>query len=279
VQAAGGRTTSGLPLYTGSATPTQNDSLIISGISLGKTASACTISDGLTIAATAPGENFGWYGASIAYLTQTTAASINPGWSWTFNPNADGAAALAVFKPAATGTSYTKTVSGILVPSSTIITNIRFGKGLTGNIVPAGIVYKRIALTRSGSVSLSGNPVKQPRKVLQGSATASGTITQGSNATQALTGAITLAGAANRAVQFFRFYASSLSPSGALRKMTLKSLGGNIAVVGILAKGMFVRLAGSLTPSGLLNTFKFTPTVSSVLSTTLRSIRRFIGRR
>ena len=177
------------------------------------------------------------------------------------------------------GTTYNQTVSGILVPSGTLAQSLRFGANVSGNITPSGTIRKEARVFRLGSLSPAGSTIKQTNKRPVGSLAASGSLTSSTGAEMALAGSITLSGALQQAARYLRSYSSVLTPSGALRKMTLKGLSGSIAIAGQLAKGMFLRLTGSITPSGEVSGFKFTPTISNVISTTLRSIRRFIGRR
>ena len=177
------------------------------------------------------------------------------------------------------GTTYTQTVSGIFVPSGTVAQSLRFGANMSGNLTLSGAIRKESRVFRLGSLPPAGVVVKQTNKLPSGSVTASGSASISTGAEMALGGSITLVGTLQQAARYVRTYSSVLTPSGALRKMTLKGLSGSIAVAGQLAKGMFLRLTGSVSPSGEVSGFKFTPTISSVIATGLRSIRRFIGRR
>lgn len=87
-------------LTTGSVTPTTNGSLIITCVHNRGLGSAQTfaINNGFTILDQFPGGG-AYNSTAFAYLIQTSAASVNPTWSWT---NLDSSvAAIAVFKPSA----------------------------------------------------------------------------------------------------------------------------------------------------------------------------------
>ena len=80
---------------SGSITPTQNGDLIISGI-LGPSTTA-TPNSGITQAdAFSPAVSAQTYGTGLGYFAQSTAAAINPTWSWT--TGASAAALVASFK-------------------------------------------------------------------------------------------------------------------------------------------------------------------------------------
>ncbi|HJT95822.1 MAG TPA: hypothetical protein VJ777_28425, partial [Mycobacterium sp.] len=98
----------------GSTTPDQNDSLLVAGlgISNGDTASingGFSTPDQLTVAGGAA------YGVAGSYLIQTTAAAANPTWTWATGDNRQ--APMAVFKPAAVGSS---SVSPSVSPSASV---------------------------------------------------------------------------------------------------------------------------------------------------------------
>ena len=75
--------TSVTSLATGSITPTQNNELIISGWGLsGTTTGTPTINSGMTISDFLNGVGGSYVAGGTAYKTQSTAAAINPTWSW-----------------------------------------------------------------------------------------------------------------------------------------------------------------------------------------------------
>jgi hypothetical protein len=85
-------------IAAGSVTPGQNDSLIVTGLGLAVPGAApITVGSGFTITDTVPPVNPNYEGVGIAYLVQTTAAAINPTWTWSGTVGV--AATNAVFKP------------------------------------------------------------------------------------------------------------------------------------------------------------------------------------
>lgn len=99
-----GATTAGATsLATGSITPSENNELIIAGIS--NVSAARSIDAGFTIANQVNYAAGFHYGGAIAYLIQTTAGAVNPSWSWT--GSGEAAAVIASFKvPAAGGGGF-----------------------------------------------------------------------------------------------------------------------------------------------------------------------------
>jgi hypothetical protein len=95
-----GATGSGSTLATGSVTPANAGALVVAGITFASNSGgAVSINGGFTISDTlAFANNVNW-GGSMAYLTPDTAAA-NPTWNLT--NAAQAAAAIAVFKAAAT---------------------------------------------------------------------------------------------------------------------------------------------------------------------------------
>jgi hypothetical protein len=93
-----GASTSGASLQTGSVTPSQADSLIISGFGDNDN-TALSIDSGFT-KINQQRNNSSSTGAD-AYLIQTTASAVNP--TWTASGTVARAAAIAVFKPAGSG--------------------------------------------------------------------------------------------------------------------------------------------------------------------------------
>jgi hypothetical protein len=109
----GATTNSGTSLATGSITPSENDELVIAGISNDTAASARTIGSGFTITDDITYVAGQHKPSTQAYLIQTTAAAVNPTWSWTTSDR--GAACIASFKiaAAATGQPIVKRLGGI----------------------------------------------------------------------------------------------------------------------------------------------------------------------
>lgn len=85
----------------GSVTPSQDDSLLIAGIAMNSAIPVPSVDQGFTVSGASSGHPDYFHGTiGAAYLIQGSAAARNPTFSWT--GNAEAAAAIAVFKPAAT---------------------------------------------------------------------------------------------------------------------------------------------------------------------------------
>lgn len=110
-QQNGNGATSGTSLQPGSITPSENGCLVVTGLDCGVGVSI-SINGGFTA------DTIGYVGAvniggGIARLIQTTAAAVNPTWSWT--DTAESAASIASFKSADGGSgpfTYNETMSG-----------------------------------------------------------------------------------------------------------------------------------------------------------------------
>ena len=99
-----GNTTS---IQPGSITPTQNNELVITGWTMnGNGVTDTPTCSGTTAAYVTPrGGALPCLGAGLAYVIQTTAAAVNPTWSWTSNDYATSV--IASFKQAAGGGGIT----------------------------------------------------------------------------------------------------------------------------------------------------------------------------
>lgn len=109
--ATGGSTS----LATGSVTPSEDGELVVAGIALDSAPSSLTIDSGFSTPAVVYFLGGSSYGVGSAYKIQTTAAAVNPTWSWT--GSSGQAAAIATFKVAAGGASVIKTVDGLAIAS------------------------------------------------------------------------------------------------------------------------------------------------------------------
>ncbi len=105
----------GSPLSTGSVTPTEDNEVVVAGISMDSAPSALSINGGFSTPAVVYFAGGSAYGVGSAYLIQTTATAANPAWSWTGGSNET--AAIATFKAAAAGGSLVKTVGGLAFAS------------------------------------------------------------------------------------------------------------------------------------------------------------------
>jgi hypothetical protein len=87
---------SGTTLTTGSVTPGTDNQLVIAA--LGFTDSGAAIDSGFTIVQQQPNVSSESIGSALAYKVQTTAAAVNPEWSW--GSSATAAAVIATFEKA-----------------------------------------------------------------------------------------------------------------------------------------------------------------------------------
>lgn len=85
-------------MQPGSVTPATSGSLVVTGINNFDTALA-TVNSGFAITDSALFASGMYYGGSMAYLVQGSAAAVNPIWGWTNSRR--NAATIAVFTPAA----------------------------------------------------------------------------------------------------------------------------------------------------------------------------------
>lgn len=106
-----GATGTGTSRATGSVTPTTNGSLIVAGLSLGGAPQTITIDNGLAVTQTVATTNAVF--SALGYKTQTTAAAINPTWSWT--TSSEHATSIAVFLPAAVVPAITETTQFMII--------------------------------------------------------------------------------------------------------------------------------------------------------------------
>lgn len=94
-----GAVASSSTIQPGSATPSENNELIIAGLSSGQT--SYSINGGFTITDQLPLVGGNHMGGALAYLIQTSAAAANP--TWTINTADQAATVLATFKSVAGG--------------------------------------------------------------------------------------------------------------------------------------------------------------------------------
>jgi hypothetical protein len=108
----GATATAGSSLATGSVTPSAAGALILSGWAGMNGTSAPAVDSALTITATQNPLAGQCLAGAVAYKIQTTAAAINPTWSWTGTDHV--AASVAVFKVAAAEVRVTQLVAETL---------------------------------------------------------------------------------------------------------------------------------------------------------------------
>jgi hypothetical protein len=127
-QQSGGSTSSATSLQAPSVTPTQNDELLIAGLSLGAGTSLATIDSGYTVVDRISGIGGIQYGGAFAYFIQTTAGAKQPTYSWT----GTGSAVMcnATFKSAGGGGGPVPMIGGryrLLTPGVQVFSGGRGG--------------------------------------------------------------------------------------------------------------------------------------------------------
>jgi len=95
----GATVSTGTTLSTGSITPSADNELIIAFLSSGPSSSTYSINSGFTLVDSADYVGGTSEGGALAYKIQTTAAAVNPQWSWSGSSRA--AVGIASFKLAA----------------------------------------------------------------------------------------------------------------------------------------------------------------------------------
>lgn len=89
-------------LATGSITPSVNDELVLAAMAAGKSATTLAIDSSMSVDTFFNPVSGVSYGGAIASLVQTTAAAINPTWSWG-GTTSEAAVSIASFKAAGGG--------------------------------------------------------------------------------------------------------------------------------------------------------------------------------
>lgn len=192
----------------GSVTPSQNNSLIVTGFDndQGSSAQDTTINSGFTIT-DQNGYGFGVNeGGGLAYLVQTTAAPVNP--TWTMSTAALGAgSAIAVFKPAAGS-------PGALTGSASATSTA------TGTLAGRGALTGSASATSSASGALIGKePITGAASAVSaatGSLTGKGALSASASATSVATGTLTGKGALTGTAGGTSAAAGTLTGVGAL---------------------------------------------------------------
>lgn len=126
---------SGTSRQPGSVTPVANGALIVSALNCGA-GTAISINSGFTAQALSysVGHNIG---SGLAYLAQSTAAAVNPTWTWT--TSGANASTIAVFSGAVTAATTT-TLSGPAAGESGVASSnfsVALDGAYTGTITPA----------------------------------------------------------------------------------------------------------------------------------------------
>lgn len=126
----------------GSVTPTENDELLVLGITWDLPTSGYAISGGFTVAASHAADAHS-YGGGLGYKIQTTAGAENPSWSWT--SAAATAIVIASFKSAAAANVTISRTDAITV-SDTIKLNLLLKPKLTDAITATEIIKLNLLL-------------------------------------------------------------------------------------------------------------------------------------
>jgi hypothetical protein len=181
---------------------------------------------------------------------------------------------------APTGTEYFQDVFGSISPSGTVQTSSTFSVFFSGSSSFSGGISKQTNRTASGIILPAGTIVKSTEKSLDSSLSPTGGIVTSGNIEADVAGSVAPSGSLSSSVTYTRVYSSLIQMVGGLSKQTQKALLGAITASGGLLKSVAKSFTGSITGSGAVDGFKFTPEPSSgILSTTIRHLRRFLGRR
>jgi hypothetical protein len=86
-------------IATGTVTPAQNDSLVITALGHNTLSATPTIDSGFTVSDRVAVVAANNYGGALAYLVQTAAEAVTPTWSWSGTPSSPSTT-IAIFKPA-----------------------------------------------------------------------------------------------------------------------------------------------------------------------------------
>lgn len=161
----GATATSGTSIATGSVTPTQNDELLIAGLTLQAT-NTPSIDLSFTITDTVQFSANHFLG-SHAYKIQTTAAAQNPTWSWGTSTNI--VAAIATFKAAVAAITISPSgrASTLALGSATVIN--------TQIVSPGGLASG----TAIGAPTLIYNQTVSPSSIASGTAIGATVVSQG----------------------------------------------------------------------------------------------------
>lgn len=109
----------------GSATPTENNEVVVTGIGSDAVTSSFSVNGGFTISDQGTFGSGTHMGGASAYLIQTTAAAANPSWSWT--PSSGAAAVSSTYKTSDT------TAPVLSSPTATVTGSTRATVGATTN--------------------------------------------------------------------------------------------------------------------------------------------------
>lgn len=110
-EGSGGEVLSGSSVSPGSVTPSENNELIIATLAYDGSITGLSINSGFTLLHNTPSNSGVTYGTAIAYKIQTSAAAVNPAFSWTNAVNA--VATIATFKSAIVAANHANGMMGV----------------------------------------------------------------------------------------------------------------------------------------------------------------------
>jgi hypothetical protein len=117
-----------------------------------------------------------------------------------------------------------------------------------GTVTPTGSVAKQPARSLSGVVASSGTALKMLARTLTGSITPAATLIK--QLARALVGTVASAGTLVGLKVSFKSLAGSVTPTGIINRLTARSLTGSVTPAGIITRSMTRLVAGVVTPVG-----------------------------
>jgi hypothetical protein len=180
--------------------------------------------------------------------------------------------------PASAGTTFFQNLDGTLTSSGNLIRQT--GKALGGTLTSSGSLLKLVAKVLAGTLSMSGALVKLITKSFAGTLTSAGSLIK--QVGKVLGGTLTSSGTLTVIKVALRSFGGTLSMSGTLLKQVQKPLGGTMTSAGALLRQTQKGLAGTLSSSGGLlkligKLFSGTITSSGVVTITKVVLKAFAG--
>lgn len=174
---------------SGNITPTTDNQLVVSGIGVGKSANTLTIGSGMSVAASKNAATGVTYGAAIAWIAQTTAAAINPSWSWT--SSGEAASPIASFKMLGGGGTTISATPGNAAADGTTASVKRTIPATPGNASASGTTASviRVIGAAPGNAVADGTTAAVTRSI---AATPGNAVADGVTATVTNSGTTTI---------------------------------------------------------------------------------------
>lgn len=160
-QAAGAQNNGVESIQPGSITPANDGVLILTFISFENDPGNISVDSGFTILESLPGAGGVAVAGAVAYLIQSSAASVNPTWSWD-GGTVDAATSMVAFNPADAGgtpVSQTKQVATESLGSAEA-THQASSESLAGIAATAQVHSEVRNAWISGTVTQDGSPVE-----------------------------------------------------------------------------------------------------------------------